>query len=402
VPDNDDALPDLTELLGYNPAERKGTYNPPEPVDRNSTSEVADDHLPELTQFGSNLQPDALLDGYSADYDEYDEYDSDDESDEYDEEKDDNFVWEDDEENSEEQAIDFNIFEQIENESEEQSNQDEPEYDEHEPELPEGEGPLPPNEPDNSPKLEQPGFIAKLKTRLTEIKEQAAAELHGDSKPASTGSEIVPVSNLDEEELTEPDESIEDPDSNEKKKSSKGSSIVSKVIAPFSNFYKKITDFFFNTIIAILGFLSKIPILGRPFSALKSAVKIVKIISQSIPLLLLVGLLVYINVKAVPQSESKALPDFGQASIVDFSFDKESNTASAIIVNEGETIAEITPVFELYGRKPGLNVFRWIRPVKISECQGTPVKVDIDKKLEVKAVCKGEVPLFLNVTGRLE
>lgn len=249
------------------------------------------------------------------------------------------------------------------------------------------------------------GFGKRFKEKFADFKAQAAAELHGEDAAATPpteknkGKELAVI----EDDKEEADAEEQGEDKGKKAKQGGGKNPLKAIFAPFWKLYLSLVDIIFNILNGVLGFLGKIPILGIPFKFLKQFTKPLKIIATSLPLLLVVGVLVYFNMNAVPKETTTSLPDNGSVVFTDFTYDGEKKVAAGTLKNTGEVIAEGTPVFKLYSMKPGLNPVSWFMPQERITCEAAFVRVDIDKTKKVQANCKGDIPGFqIKTSGELK
>lgn len=181
---------------------------------------------------------------------------------------------------------------------------------------------------------------------------------------------------------------MEKPDKREvgEKKEPEEPGIFSKILSPFKKFYGSIAGFFFGVIVWILGVLGKLPLVGKYFLKLRDNTKVINVISNLIPVVLLVLFLAWLNARAVESETSTDLPDLGSVSFTDFKY--EDGVAEGRLVNTGEVIAQVKPVFSVYAMDPGLNPKSWVIPEKQFECVGNMLRVDIDKESVVTAKCE--------------
>lgn len=243
-----------------------------------------------------------------------------------------------------------------------------------------------------------------LGEKFAQFKAQAAAELKGkDAPPPSkspiSGKELALLSDIEKEN----DETGKEKKQEKAKNKKQGKPLFTRLTAPFVNLYLSLVNFIFKLLEGVLGFLGKIPLIGWPFRMLKELTKPLKIIATSLPLLLIIGGLIFLNVKAVPALSVTSLPDEGSATFTSFSYNSVKNTATGKVINTGDVIAEIVPTFTVYSMKPSLNPLSWVMPSKLFECKGDPVKIDIDQEKTVTGECK-ELPsgLFVRVSGELK
>lgn len=255
-----------------------------------------------------------------------------------------------------------------------------------------------------------------FKNKFEEFKKKASAELKGeDPNNAPKGS-----ANEDAEEDTDNDNGAEDGENTPNKQNKGGLAripgyaflsrlfnmkpfqLIGKILRPLKTLYLAIVNLLFKAIQSVLGLFAKIPLIGKPFSWLLQFSHIIRYVATSIPLLLIIALIVYLNRSAVPPTSSTALPDQGAASIGQMSYDGDTGTAKGTITNSGEVIATVTPTFTVYSSSP-LSPLSWPFPKERTQCKGVPVKLEIGQSKEVQAKCEDSVSgFFLKTTASLE
>lgn len=401
-------LPDLEEILGYDPDDpddepdlstlRSSNPTPREEIDL--TSLVTFEDGAPITPYSANEEEEIVFDwdedeapqeDSTQDHGRISSFGSELPADFDDEDEDDwNFVVDEDEEEGEEDdeapsGNDFyyqdpppRVFEDIEEAAAEEE---------------ESADPLPVSvEVETGPPGAREGFAEKIKKKFAEFKAQAAAELHGEDAPASPqGRELAVREPHEEDEAPEDEES---PGGSNRNNSGRRRNPLKAIFGPFWKLYLSLVDIIFNILNGVLGFLGKIPILGIPFKFLKQFTKPLKIIATSLPILLLLVGLFMLNSRSVPKEATFALPDNGSVTMTAFTFDKETGMAQGKLANHGETIAEGTPSFKIYSMRPGLSPLTWFMPKEGETCVGSFVRVDIDKAVTVKAKCKNPVEGF--------
>lgn len=238
------------------------------------------------------------------------------------------------------------------------------------------------------------------KTGFGEKWEKIKKQIMSDFK----GEDNNPISEIDvaEDENEEASEDVDDEKTDKKPKNKKGKKpkIFSSIFNPLKKLYISLTDILFNTLNGILGFLGKIPIIGKPFKWLKQFTKPLKIIAQSVPLMLIVIIIVIVNLNYVKSSVDVALPDNGSAVLSSFSYDSDTNTAMGAITNTGGTVIEVIPEFTVYAYSPSLNPKTWILPVEQFTCTGNIVTVETGETADVTSSCgKSPSGMFPRVSG---
>ena len=257
---------------------------------------------------------------------------------------------------------------------------------------------------DDAEEKQTPKKGESFRSKFNRFKEQALAELKGEDAPKDSqkGKELAPI---DKESSTEePEDETGAPEEEKKDKKKSGNKNPFKMIyEPIWKLYLSLVNIIFNALNGILGFLGKIPLLGIPFKFLKQFTKPLKIIATSLPILLICGVLVYLNLNAVDKETVTSLPDNGSVVFTDFSWDGENNTAVGVLKNNGETIATVQPEFKIYSMSPGLNPISWFMPKEQITCSGQHINIDIDKTSQVKVKCKTSPAGFqVRVTGTVK
>lgn len=239
------------------------------------------------------------------------------------------------------------------------------------------------------------GFLSGLSERLAGIKEQVLADARGEEISASSKNSRKAQ---DEDELEDDDAQEEQDIPRGSKKSSgrgkKKQGFVSKI-------YNIIVNFFFGILTGILGFLSKLPFIGKFFKPILAATKVLKAIASSLPIVFIVVGMALAYHFSVPSSFTAEFPDEGSATFS--SFELKDNKASGVITNTGEVILdEISPTFKIYSIKPNLNPLSWFIAKEVGSCQAKLTTVDIDTSEKVSATCKNIDGLLQRASGVLE
>lgn len=137
--------------------------------------------------------------------------------------------------------------------------------------------------------------------------------------------------------------------------------------------------------------LTLIPFIGRFFRPLE---KIARFFLPLLVVLLLVGIpmgLYTVALNSIANPTSITFPDEGSAKIGQFTFDKDTMTASGTITNTGDVIADVKPVFTIWTYHISANPRNWAAFKKVGTCEGAQVAVPIDgtKQVSVKCDVKG-------------
>lgn len=190
-----------------------------------------------------------------------------------------------------------------------------------------------------------------------------------------------------------------EPGEDEEELSSKLKGALAKLFSP----YTKLSGFIGGLILAVLGFLGKLPLVGKPFSALASKGTLIARVAAVLPVLLLVGgLFMHGNSKYGPTESTLEFPDGGKAVFSGFSYDRGAQAASGEINNVGEVVADVKPVFTVYAITPSLNPLSFFYPKPVGECSPAPLKVAIGDIERVTVTCDANIKGFRKkVSGEL-
>lgn len=252
-------------------------------------------------------------------------------------------------------------------------------------------------------KNKEPSDRKKLfKSKWEDFKKQAAVELHGEDP-----SKKVPAKDEDKKlhQKEEPHEQEDDEDNDTTPRTNnKGIKLppfkkLNKPVKWLASFYHKIINFIFGVLDGVLGFLGKIPLIGWPFRKLRELTKILKMVANAIPLMIVLGICIYVNLHTAPTETTLELPDQGAATFGQFTW--EDGKASGTIKNTGETIVQTEPQFTIYTLQPTLNPISWFKPKPSTTCVGKLVQVPIDGEMIVNANCKKPDGLFPRTSGIL-
>lgn len=137
----------------------------------------------------------------------------------------------------------------------------------------------------------------------------------------------------------------------------------------------------------LFAILAGTPIIGRLFKPFK---RFAGFLLPVIILLLLLGipfgLYTYAG-NSIENPPALTFPDGGSAKIGSLKFDESSITASGVIKNTGDVIAEVQPVFTVWTYQFSINPAQWVAYTKLGTCTGDFTTVDIDAKTDVSASC---------------
>lgn len=202
----------------------------------------------------------------------------------------------------------------------------------------------------------------------------------------------MPDSRSDDEDEGNTDSDEKGNDDNKSKKSGsrkgKGSSSnpLKSLLSTVGGFYNKLVGIFFKILTSVLGILSGIPVIGRPFKIALAATRVLEVIAKSAPALLLVAGLVTMSWMSVPSSTTTELPDEGKVEFSSFSY-SNGGTALGVMKNTGEVSVEGQAQFTVYSLQPGWNPKSWFIYQAEKTCESNVVAVDIESQTEVSASC---------------
>lgn len=193
-----------------------------------------------------------------------------------------------------------------------------------------------------------------------------------------------------EQTLTDTD-NLDDKPAPAKKKSKSKNGWSKKLL----NLYKIINDFLFKVLLGILGLLTKIPIVGKVIKPLLKATKVLRIISNFLPLLL-IPLILFIGCKlSVPNSITEIeLPDEGHITVGQT---KVANDHVELkILNDGNVVAkDVLLKAKIYSYQPRLNPITWFKWQYNADCEGKelpPVNIDESKTINLQCSYFGIFP----------
>lgn len=253
------------------------------------------------------------------------------------------------------------------------------------------------------------GLFNQSKVGLTNYFDKLRAELHEGDSPKPTRRAAANTEDEEQEEDSHDEDeegfgSEERPNRGGRSRGGRRSPFaIFGIFAPIRSFYTTIVNILFGIITAILGILSKLPLIGFVFRIALEATRVLRTIAQYIPLVFFIGALAAVSYFSVARDNSIGLPDSGGATFNEFQYDAATNSASGTIVNTGDIIADVIPEFTVKSIQPTLNPVSWVIPKETSKCVATSVQVDIDATINVTAKCGELVTGFIpRVTGELK
>lgn len=217
----------------------------------------------------------------------------------------------------------------------------------------------------------------------------------------------MPDSRSDDEDEGNTDSDEKGNDDNKSKKSGsrkgKGSSSnpLKSLLSTVGGFYNKLVGIFFKILTSVLGILSGIPVIGRPFKIALAATRVLEVIAKSAPALLLVAGLVTMSWMSVPSSTTTELPDEGKVEFSSFSY-SNGGTALGVMKNTGEVSVEGQAQFTVYSLQPGWNPKSWFIYQAEKTCESNVVTVDIESQTEVSASCGQASGWLPRVSGTIK
>lgn len=217
----------------------------------------------------------------------------------------------------------------------------------------------------------------------------------------------MPDSRSDDEDEGNTDSDEKGNDDNKSKKSGsrkgKGSSSnpLKSLLSTVGGFYNKLVGIFFKILTSVLGILSGIPVIGRPFKIALAATRVLEVIAKSAPALLLVTGLVTMSWMSVPSSTTTELPDEGKVEFSSFSY-SNGGTALGVMKNTGEVSVEGQAQFTVYSLQPGWNPKSWFIYQAEKTCESNVVTVDIESQTEVSASCGQASGWLPRVSGTIK
>lgn len=238
-------------------------------------------------------------------------------------------------------------------------------------------------------------YPSKAKKGLKNYFAKINAELHGEELPnPREDEEDEPFGNQDQDEMEQ---------GGPARGSNRSGLAIFGFLRPIKSLYTGIVNVIFGILTTVLGILSKLPLIGFVFKIALEATKVLRAIAQYIPLAFFIGGLVLTSYLSVARESIIALPDSGGATFNNFQYDSASNSASGVILNTGNIIADVQPTFEIKSIKPGANPVSWVIPETVSTCEIESVQVDIDATMNVTAKCSEPITgFFPRATGELK
>lgn len=215
----------------------------------------------------------------------------------------------------------------------------------------------------------------------------------------------IPDSRSDKDDDSENEPESEDSNSSKPKESKKGkggsSNPLKSLLSTISGFYNKLVSIFFKILTSVLGILSGIPVIGRPFKIALAATRILEVIAKSAPALLLIAGLVTMSWMSVSGSTTTELPDEGKVEFSSFSY-SNGGTALGVMKNTGEVSVEGQAQFTVYSLQPGWNPKSWFIYQAEKTCESNVVTVDIESQTEVSASCGQASGWLPRVSGTIK
>lgn len=240
------------------------------------------------------------------------------------------------------------------------------------------------------------GLGERVSTVITDVKN----DLRGhDGEMPDSSSDDEDENNSDSEEKGNDDNKPKKPGS--RKGKSGGSNPLKSLLSTIGGFYNKLVGIFFKILTSVLGILSGIPVIGRPFKIALAATRILEIVSKSAPALLLIAGLVAMSWMSVPGSTTTELPDEGKVEFSSFSY-SSGGTALGVMKNTGEVSVEGQAQFTVYSLQPGWNPKSWFIYQAEKTCESNVVTVDIESQTEVSASCGQASGWLPRVSGTIK
>ena len=256
-------------------------------------------------------------------------------------------------------------------------------------------------------KSDDSSFVERLKAFASGLGERVSSVV-ADIKNDLRGHDgEMPDSSSDEEDEgnTDSDEKGNDDNKSKKSGSRKGegssSNPLKSLLSTVGGFYNKLVGIFFKILTSVLGILSGIPVIGRPFKIALAATRVLEVIAKSAPALLLVAGLVTMSWMSVPSSTTTELPDEGNVEFSSFSY-SNGGTALGVMKNTGEVSVEGQAQFTVYSLQPGWNPKSWFIYQAEKTCESNVVTVDIESQTEVSASCGQASGWLPRVSGTIK
>lgn len=249
-------------------------------------------------------------------------------------------------------------------------------------------------------------FIGRLKAFTSGLGERVSAVITDVKNDLRGHDGEIPESSSDDEDENNPDFKEKDSDDNKSKKSGSrkgksGSNPLRSLLSTIGGFYNKLVGIFFKILTSVLGILSGIPVIGRPFKIALAATRILGIVAKSAPALLLIAGLVIMSWMSVPGSTTTELPDEGKVEFSSFSY-SNGGTALGVMKNTGEVSVEGQAQFTVYSLQPGWNPKSWFIYQAEKTCESNVVTVDIESQTEVSASCGQASGWLPRVSGTIK
>ena len=243
-------------------------------------------------------------------------------------------------------------------------------------------------------------FASGLGERVSSVVADIKNDLRGhDGEMSDSRSDDEDEGNTDSDEKGNDDNKSKKSGSRKGKGSS--SNPLKSLLSTVGGFYNKLVGIFFKILTSVLGILSGIPVIGRPFKIALAATRVLEVIAKSAPALLLVAGLVTMSWMSVPSSTTTELPDEGKVEFSSFSY-SNGGTALGVMKNTGEVSVEGQAQFTVYSLQPGWNPKSWFIYQAEKTCESNVVAVDIESQTEVSASCGQASGWLPRVSGTIK
>lgn len=250
-------------------------------------------------------------------------------------------------------------------------------------------------------------FTERLKTFAAGLGERVSSVI-ADIKNDLRGHDgEMPDSRSDKDDDSEDEPESEDSNNSKPKESKKGKdgsggkNPLKSLLSIVNGFYNKLVGIFFKILTSVLGVLTGIPVIGRPFKIALTATRVLEVIAKSAPALLLIAGLVTMSWMSVPGSTNTELPDEGKVEFSSFSY-SNGGTALGVMKNTGEVSVEGQAQFTVYSLQPGWNPKSWFIYQAEKTCESNVVTMDIESQTEVSASCGQASGWLPRVSGTIK
>lgn len=258
----------------------------------------------------------------------------------------------------------------------------------------------------NDTKSDDSSFTEHLKAFASGLGERVSSVVTDIKNDLRGHDGEIPDSSSDDKDDDNPDSEEKGNDDNKSKKpgsrkGKSGSNPLKSLLSTISGFYNKLVSIFFKILTSVLGILSGIPVIGRPFKIALAATRILEVIAKSAPALLLIAGLVTMSWMSVSGSTTTELPDEGKVEFSSFSY-SNGGTALGVMKNTGEVSVEGQAQFTVYSLQPGWNPKSWFIYQAEKTCESNVVTVDIESQTEVSASCGQASGWLPRVSGTIK